>query len=64
MEKFLSLHEMNEIVAPKQNPRQHLVSPRTPYRTLVDEQAVLHVFWSKAEYEVFLEQRDTELTRY
>ncbi len=44
--------------------RFHLKQPLTPYKMIVDNQAVLHVFKTKREYFAYLDERDVELCRY
>lgn len=44
--------------------REHLRTPRTPYRMIVDERANLMVFMTKKEHQEYLESRDIELCRF
>jgi hypothetical protein len=44
--------------------RNHLATPKTPYRMIVDERANLIVCMTKGEYLEYLDSRDKELCTY
>lgn len=62
MSKTSFFHTINREITAIRN-RNHLTSPVTPFKMIVDEQANLMVFMTKREYFDFLDNRDVELCK-
>lgn len=63
MSKTSLFHTVNSHISAITN-RDHLKTPGTPYRMIVDERANLVVLMTKKEHDEYLESRDRELSAY